>query len=449
MKNGFALAITLLFLLLLVLLGFSLLVIAGNYYASTRNLLEKENDRIACEQAIRAMLDRHNLGPTQPRFFFDPQVWQKKKMRPFRWMEYEISASIAKNWDSAAPNTLTTTARKATYAVSREVQIRQKRFEDFALYLDGDQDLDHMALFDGPGFVRGTLNLFGSGSLFRQPVQGNIQPREHAVFRRSSSQVLAYPEAASWLGPGFFQQQAQSRGVIITSHNPLFWTGSRYEFNFDLIQVENRPGNLWRINYNGANLGTVPELLLWFDDTVSVSQSSPLPAFLIQKPNAPLYVASARDIVIRTGIHAVEDTAFRHPISLAADHVLRLDSTIPKAVCLDVFLLALGAEPSGETERSLFIADGGAGLDENELDQFRSAIITSAFLVETQQRMDLERALELGERIVWFRGGLVLARGWAQNADPVNLHFQSGSDAFPLLPPLPFIYEVEGSERWL
>ena len=130
--KGFALTVTLLFLLLMTLFGFSVLMLADSYYSSTRNFFEKENARIACNQAIHLMIDRHNLDPAPQRFFTDPEIWQGITMTPFVWNDHEIGAFLAKPWSATEPNQLTAVARKGRYSASRLVQNRQRRFEDFA-----------------------------------------------------------------------------------------------------------------------------------------------------------------------------------------------------------------------------------------------------------------------------------------------------------------------------
>lgn len=449
MKKGFALAMTLLFLLLLTLFGFSLLLIAGNYYASTRNLFEKENARIVCDQAVRVMIDRHNLDPATPRFFFDTRIWQQKQMAPFSLIQHDITASFTKLWSPTEANTLTTSARRGPYAATRRLQVRQRRLEDFALYLDGSQELGNDSLFDGPVFLRESLTLDVPGVVFRRTVQGLIQPPENATFRRKNLQVFPYPEAASFLGAGFFHQQALSSGIMIGAHNPLFWKDTRYEINLDLIQCEKQPRNKWRIRYNGVVLGTVAELILWFDDNLAVSQHTLPPPFLSKKSAAPLYIASAQDVLIETAIHAQEDGAYRYPIALAAEDALYIESAVPQAVCIEALLIALGSDVMGERESSLFITGGAEPMSEEEIAWFRANITTSAFLLEDQQKGRLLGALESGERIVWFRGGLVLARGWVLPDEYVHLHFQSSNDIYTLLPSFPFVYIVEGSEQWL
>ena len=451
MKNshGFALAVTLLFLLLLTLFGFSVLMLAGNYYASTRNLFEKENARITCNQAIHLMIDRHNLESAEPRFFQDAAIWQGIRMTPFTWNDHEITASLEKPWSTAEINRLSAVSRKGPYAAGRMAQVRQRRLEDFAIYVDDALDLRTASLFDGPVFARGGVRLGVTGTSFRNTVQGLVEPREFASFRRENLQNFLYPEVVTSPGGGFFRQEAQTRGFVIAGHHAAFWKSDRYELNLDLLQIEKQPRNRWRLRYDGVDLGIAAQPLLWFDDTVAVSQAAAAPVFLVQKPAAPLYIASAGDVRILTSLHAPEDSAFRHPLALAAEDALYVDGSAPRVLCLQALLIAFGSDRAGGEERSLLIEPGGLPVPEEQLRWFRAAVAGSAFLMEEQHRNTLLQALENNERIAWFRGGLALSKKWLEPEEPVHLHFQGGADAYPLLPSLPFVYIVEGSERWL
>ena len=447
--KGFALAVTLLFLLLMTLFGFSVLMLAGNYYASARNFFEKENARIACNQAIRLMIDRHNLDNAPQRFFVDPRIWQGTRMTPFLWNDHEITASLAKPWSGAEPNELTTASRKGRYAASRLAQIRQRRMEDFALYLDDSAELTGASLFDGPVFTRSGLRLDVPGTRFRATVQGTVEPKEFTTFRKENLQILAYPEAAPFVGATFFRDEARSKGLVVAPRHPAFWRTSRYELNLDLLELEKQPRNRWRLRYDGLDLGIASEPLLWFDDSVAVSQPASPPVFLITKPSVPIYIASAADILILTSLHPPEDVSYRHPVALAAEDALYIDSSAPRALCLEALLIGLGSDPFDDSQHSLFIEPGGQPLTADQLTWFRSEILSSAFLLEEERRNAVLAALEGGERIVWFRGGLVLSKTWKEPDGPVQIHFQGGADSFPLLPALPFVYMVEGREQWL
>src|SRR5262245_23037238 len=131
MKNGFALVLSLMFLLVLTLLALILLLISGSYYASAHNLFENENARIACEQVTRLMVDTHNFDPAVPRFFHDPLHWQGQQLVPYAWNGYTVNAQLKSPWNLSTANELQVSVSKGRYNSSLNCSVDQIRLEDF------------------------------------------------------------------------------------------------------------------------------------------------------------------------------------------------------------------------------------------------------------------------------------------------------------------------------
>jgi hypothetical protein len=64
--KGFGLLVALLFVLILTLFSFTVLTLAGSYYASTRSFFEIQNARLNADQAASTLVDRHNLAGQHP-----------------------------------------------------------------------------------------------------------------------------------------------------------------------------------------------------------------------------------------------------------------------------------------------------------------------------------------------------------------------------------------------
>lgn len=446
-RNGFALLLTLLFVLLFTLFGFAILLLAGNYYASARTVFEKENARLACDQAVRLMVDRHNLADGSPRFFFDPSLWLTRRLAPFQWNGHEITASFDKPWSALGPNVLQAAARKGPFSASQVVEVRQRRIEDFALYTDALQELPCASLFDGPVFAREGIRLDVPGASFRSVTQGEVDPEGFATLRRPTLQKLDYPKADDLASAATFHQEAQKNGYVVPPQHPSFWTGGHYECNFDLLQLVKKPHNKWLVRYGGSDLAVVVRPILWFDGPVAVSQNAAKGAFSIPRPVLPVYVASAAGITILTDLHAMEDSGFRYPLALVAGGAVRIDSSAPAALRLEALVLALGWETSGSSRFSLLIEPSTRPATEEQKHAFRADVMASGFLLEDEMRANLLSELNAGEPVVWFRGGLALTESWLIS-NGVHVHFQGSSDVYPLIPALPFVTIIEGSRLW-
>ncbi len=59
-RKGIALVLSLLLLLLLTLFAFTVLLLAASYYSSGRNLFWIQDSRLACESALKRIIDRHS-----------------------------------------------------------------------------------------------------------------------------------------------------------------------------------------------------------------------------------------------------------------------------------------------------------------------------------------------------------------------------------------------------
>src|SRR5438093_488563 len=203
--KGFALFFSLMFVLLLTLLGFCLLVLASEHYSVTHHLFEKENSRLACESAVHQIVERHNLSSENPRFFFDPQNWQGGLLlKTFPFNGYSISGNLGSPWSSEAGNRFLFTARKASIVSQQYIEIRQMRVEDFALYSEQPQVLSSPSLFAGSVFVRGGIQLGKPVVRFLGPVYSSAAPVAFASYQHPHSPPIEFPAISSILTPVLF-----------------------------------------------------------------------------------------------------------------------------------------------------------------------------------------------------------------------------------------------------
>jgi hypothetical protein len=443
--KGFAIGITLLFLFLLTLLGFSILLVAGSYYSSVRNLMENENARILCETAVDEIVDRHNLDSATPRFFFDPSSWQSLAMKPYKKMGYQISARFSQVWTPLGVNQLTVSARKGPYLAEQRAGISQIHLENFALYSDASPSLPQSSLFDGLVFVRDSMGLQQPAVRFLEITQGNFFPEDYASFKKPTKKVLSYPEINNLFNLENFVSLASSTGLAISGKNPLFWQGGSYLIDLDQLQIE-RQGLKWQIGYRGTVLSTLSNLILWFDDRVIVRQADHAVTFnLSEKPKIPLYIGSSSELVVESNVLPVDETAIAHPLCLISAGAIRISSQVPLASRFQACLIALGTDPAGA---SLVVEPGGAPLAPLQKDQFLFEVNTSSFLFEDSKRIAVKNALEAQQKIVWFRGSVILKSVWNFSGDLNEVHFQASQDSYPLLPPFPFVRIAEGSRQW-
>lgn len=443
--KGFALGITLLFLFLLTLLGFSILLIAGNYYSSVRNLMEYENARMLCESALEEMRDRHNLDSASPRFFFDTGYWQGLVMSPYQRMGYTISAKLNAPWNPQTLNHLTVSARKGQYLAEQTSDISQIRMEDFALYSDSSPVLPVSSLFDGLVFVRDNMTLLQPDVRFVQAAQGRFFPEENASFKRRNFTTLEYPPINSLVSAVNVVSQAGTGGVIISGRNPIFWISGAYQMDLDQLQIS-PVGKKWLIQYKGMDVATVSTPLLWFDDRLMVRQADRIVPYLAsEKPRVPLYLGSASELILESSLLPLERSVFMHPLCLISAGVIRISSEVPQASRFESCLIALGADPSGA---SLLIDPGGTPLSTSQTNQLLFELSTSSFVHENSKREALKSALEAHQKIVWFRGSIITASLLSFSADSTQVHFQASKDVYPLLQSFPFVRIVEGSKQW-
>ena len=443
--KGFALGITLIFIFLFTLLGFAILMIAGNYYSSVRNLMDDENGQVLCDSAIGEMVDRHNLDSTATPFFFDPALWQKNTLKSYDRMGFTISAKFGGAWSPISVNQLTTSARRGNHLAEQTAGISQIRMENFALYTDGSFILPLSSLFDGLVFVRNGMELLQPDVRFLEITQGNFFPSGNAAFQRKTFHTFAYPELGTMLTGSALASQALITGVLISGKNPIFWQAGNYEIDLDQLQI-NPVGNKWQIRYKGADVGIASSLLLWFDDRLTIHQADRNTSYLAaEKPKAPLYLGSIAEIVLDSNLLPLESAKFTHPLCLISAGSVRISSKVPIACRLQSLLIALGTDALGS---SLVIEPGGTPITAQQKAQFIFEMNTSSFVHEDSKLNALQTALDAQQKVVWFRGSLITRSGIAFSGDLSQVHFQESYDGYPLLPPFPFVRIAEGTRQW-
>jgi hypothetical protein len=449
MKNGFALVLSLMFLLVLTLLALILLLVSGAYHASAHNLFENENARIACEQVTRLMVDTHNFDPAIPRFFHDPAHWQGKQLIPYAWNGYTVTGRLKSVWNLSAVNDIQVNVSKGRYNSSLNCNIDQIRLEDFALYLNTNQSLPAASLIDGRVFVPNGLDLQNPTVRFRDFVEGSVTPTLNASFRKTTAQTIAYPALTTLRTAGQFLTEAQSKGLYITAHNPVFWNGSAYELNLDLIQFQKQPGNRWRVLYNAVDLGIIKSLHIGFDDVVRIKQSfAQIPHLSDSKTIVPVYFSSASNALVDSSLQSIESVNFRHPICVAATGSISITELAPTFVRIQALLIAFGSSDHDGLDSSLILIPGSNPVSSAEVDSWRAEIYESAFSVEADKRDSLLTVLQNGGKAIWFRGSLALTASIFIAEDLNELHFESSHFDYLYIPSFPFVKIVEGSQQW-
>lgn len=445
--RGFALVFSILFLLLLTLFGLAMLSMAEGYYASTRHLIDDQNAQIACEQAARQLIDRHNHESGEPRLLFDPNSWDGLALKPFDYSDFTISGSLQAHWSCTMPNAFTISARKGPHVARQQFQLGQRRFENFALYSDAGTVLPGESLVDGLVFSREQLNLIEPGVEFREIVQADVVPEYFASYRKKSLQELDYPRISDLMNVNQFAEIAQSSGFALKQSNPLFWKTDHYELELDQLQITLKKKK-WEISYKGLPIGAAAELVLYFDGPLTVRQSDAPPPFLPAKPAAPLIFVSNSTLRISTGLHDVSSAAFRHPICLISGAAIHLTSELPLSVLIQACLIALGSENNDEQWSSLIIepvtlpaTDTGKAAFLSEF-RMSNAVLHEAILNATTI------AVQDDEQVVWIRGSLILQSGLSLPPDLKQLHLQASAMVFPSLPALAFVYRMEGTQQW-
>jgi len=449
MKNGFALVLSLMFLLVLTLLALILLLVSGSYYASAHNLFENENARIACEQVTRLMVDTHNFDPAVPRFFHDPAHWQGKQLVPYVWNGYTVTGQLKSAWNISTVNDIQVNVSKGRYNSSLNCNIDQIRLEDFALYLNANQSLPAASLIDGRVFAPNGLDLQNPVVRFRDFVEGSVNPTLNASFRKTTAQTIAYPAITSLRTADQFLTEAQSKGLYIAAHNPLFWNGSEYEMNLDLIQLQKQPGNRWRVLYDAVDLGIIKSLHISFDNVLRIKQSYvQIPHLSDSKTIVPIYFSSASNVFLDSSLQSIESANFRHPICIAASGSISISEMAPAFVRIQALLIAFGSSNHDGLDSSLILIPGSNPVSSTEVDSWRTEIYESSFSVETDKRDSLLAVLQNGGKAIWFRGTVGLTASIFVAEDLNELHFESSRFDYPYFPSFPFVKIVEGSQQW-
>ncbi len=442
--KGFAIVAALLFLLIMTLFGFSVLLMASGHYSSSRSLFEKENARIACEAAAQWIVMQHNASNTSPPYLFDSRNWNGTELRSFQWNSHTISGKFEAPWTSTGTNRMTLTARKGPFVAVQTLELRQIRLENFALFSTQPQLLINSSLFDGVVYARGGIELQRPSTRFREFVYAGIQPEYFASLRKRTLQAPHFPNPEQMIPAATLKDDALKTGIAISNRDALFWDEDHYHLDLDQLQISAVSG-LWQVQYKGRDLGRHGSLILWFDADLRIGHAeppvTPIPS---SKPRAPLYVVSSGDIQIDSNLSPLESAFWIHPLCVISENAIHLLSSIPSACHLDACLIAFGSGDTG----GLRIEAGGRGLTTTERDQFLFAVWNSAFLVEEEKKIALLDALNAGQKIVWFRGSVILNAPVYGSSDLSQLHFGSSEESYSLLPSLSFVYIVEGSRQW-
>ena len=418
MKKGFALGLTLLLLLILAILGFSLLLIAGSYYSSSHNLFESQNARLTCETAVKQMVDLYNQNPGVVQF------------SKFQFNGYVITPELKATWNPSASNTVEIEAQKGSFIAKEQVLLRQRRLEDFALYTDGEQTFAGSSLYDGLLYCGGSLQI-GSLVRFRDFVQCDVAPDWNASYRKKTMQTFPYAIVDSYTVP--------VSGISISNHNSLFWATDHYELNLDLLTFSLSRGT-WTVNYRSQFVGKSKTLMLRFDAKVLLRQTDfEIPYLPSGNAIVPLYI-SAPEISIATNLPGFQD----HPLCLISSGVIQITHEVPSGCRIHAMLIAQGSVPINGRDVSIII-ESGANAGSFPI----SEVTHSSFLVEPERKADLLQAIAAGQRIIWFRGSVISQSGIDAPLEITQMHFENSHDVFGLLPSLPFIYIVEGSKTWL
>ncbi len=449
MKNGFALVLSLMFLLVLTLLALILLLISASYYASAHNLFENENARIACEQVTRLMVDTHNFDPAAPRFFHDPLHWQGRQLVPYVWNGYSVTAQLKSAWNLSAVNDIQVNVSKGRYNSSLNCNIDQIRLEDFALYLNAVQSLPAASLMDGRVFVANGLNLQNPIVRFRDFVEGTVSPTLNASFRKTTDQTIAYPALTSFCNPSQFLTEVQTKGLYITAQNPIFWNGSEYEINLDLIELQKQSGNRWRVLYNTIDLGIIKSLHIGFDNVVRINQSyAQIPHLTDTKSIAPIYLFSTANVLLDSSVQSIESANYRHPLGIISTGSISVTQLAPAFVRIQALLIAFGSTNHNGLDSSLILIPGSSSVSGTELDSWKLEIYESTFSVEADKRDSLLAILQNGGKAVWFRGSVALAAPMFISDDLNQLHFEYSHFDYLFIPSFPFVKIVDGSQQW-
>jgi hypothetical protein len=447
--NGFALVLSLMFLLILTLLALILLLISGSYYASARNYFENENARIACEQSSKLMIDTHNLSSEIPRFFHDPDRWQGQNLVPFNWNEYEVKAALSAPWNTIGTNLLRIDVKKGRFNSSLDLNVSQIRLEDFALFLNSAQTLERASFIDGRVFSQDGLTLPMPTVRFRDFVHGGVTPEANASFRKKTDQIISYPDITSLHRLDDFFQAAQAEGVLINAQNPLFWNGVEYEMNLDRLTFQQEPMQRWRVTYSGIDLGIINQLQFWFDDAVRIRQNYSQSAFLHDsKTLHPIYISSISNVFLDSSLQPIETSTQRFPVCISAGSAIWISNRSPAFVRIHALLIAYGNALHDGVESSLIIEPGGTVIPSGEVESWKTEIGRSSFVIEPEKRSNFLSVIENGGKAVWFQESIALTSTMSIADDVDEVHFQSSKFRYSFLPSFPFVMILEGSQQW-
>ena len=431
--KGFALVLSLLLVMILTIFAYWMLLLVQNHYSATKTLFDSDNARTISEAATFHLVRRHNTEV--PRFFTDPQEWNQLQMQPFTWNNYAFSGNLEAPWDPVAVNQFTLRARKARSLAEMQLPLRQIRMEDFAFFSDTQQHLAASTLFDGLVFVRSGLTLDGP-SLFRGQVHNEASPSHFATYKRKTSPWIDFPSLDVLFPPGW-----KSEGFPISAKDPRFWDVDHYELDLDQLQLI-RSGAAWEVKYKNNTLGEASALILSFDDNVHIHQTyRELPHLPSAKVDAPLYIASSADILVKSDVQRLEGSTNEHGICLIAAKTLQV---VPekKSARIEACLLSSG-EPSAHVDT------GSLSLSDIEKQSWISEIHASTFLMEPIKKEEFLDALNKDQKIVWFRGTVGVQGTLNIATDVTQLHFEACRKIYPLLLSFPFVQVVEGMEKWL
>jgi hypothetical protein len=198
-----------------------------------------------------------------------------------------------------------------------------------------------------------------------------------------------------------------------------------------------------------VDLGVFRSLHLSFDDILRVKQTvvspNPLPS---NKPLVPLCLSSSSDIELSTNLQTLAGVNAEHPLLLIAQKVIRLSSELPLGSYFGATAVALGSQIVGSEEFSVLMDAGGQVLTPAEKQAFLTEIRNSSFVLDATKRDALITALQNDRKVVWFRGTLALRAGIQESADLQELHFESSRYKFSLLPPFPYVQQLESTRKW-
>ena len=428
--KGFALLLSLLLVMILTIFAYWMLLLVQNHYSATKMIFDSDNARTISEAAAFHLVQRHNTEV--PRFFSDPQSWNQLQMQPFLWNNYSFTGNLPVPWDPVAVNLFTLRAQKARSLAEMELPLRQIRIEDFAFFSDTQQHLATSTLFDGVVFVRAGLTL-DAPALFRGQVHNEVSPAHLATYKRKTSPRIDFPSFDSLFPSGW-----ESGGFTIIGKDPRFWQLDHYELDLNQLVIDST-GNAWKAKYKNQELGEASALILSFDDTVYIHQTyRELPHLPSAKVDAPLYIVSSADLLLKSDVQRLEGSKNEHEISLIAQKSIHV-SPEKKCARIEASLFSSGAQ----------VDTGASSLSDVEKQSWISEIHGSAFLMEPLKKEELLNALNKDQKIVWFRGTVALKDLLNVSPDITQLHFEAGRKIHPILISFPFVQVVEGMEKWL